>query len=93
MGALGIMVTTPGAASTGYSWTYTPSTKGFPAYTATPVNSAYLGGLLDLLQAARLADLNSVRVALENLRVFTENLAQQHNAVSLDLKAAGLINF
>ena len=92
MGSLGLLAMTPASAPTGYSWTYTASTKGFPAYTPNTQSVAFVGGLLDLLQAARLSDLNALRVAVENLRVFAENLAQQHNAISLDLKAQGLIN-
>jgi hypothetical protein len=92
MGSMGILATTPGAISNGYSWTYTASAKTFPAYTPIPVSTAYAGGLLDLLSAARLADLNALRAAVENLRVFTENLAKQHNQISLDLAAAGLIS-
>lgn len=92
MGALGLLAANPAAVSTGYAWSYSAASKIFPAYTAAPVGTAFTGGLLDLLQAARLADLNTMRIALETLRVFTENLAQQHNAISLDLKAAGIIN-
>ncbi len=92
VGSMGIMATNPGAVNTGYSWTYNTAAKGFPAYTPNVQNTAFLGGLLDLLQAARLADLNTTRVALENLRVFTENLAKQHNQISLSLAEAGLIS-
>ena len=40
---------------------------------------------------AKLSDLNALRVACENLRAFTEDLAQQHNSLIADLKALGLI--
>lgn len=66
-------------------------TRTMGSYTSDPKGSAYTGGLLDLLQAARLSDLNSVRVALENLRVFSENVAQDHNQLIADLKLCGLI--
>lgn len=92
VGTMGIMVQNPAAAVTGYSWTYAANAKAFPAYTSNAQSSAFAGGLLDLLQAARLADLNTMRVALENLRVFTENLAQQHNSISIALRDAGLIS-
>lgn len=91
-GSLGILATTPGAVSTGYSWTYNSTAKGLPAYTPNVQSSAYTGGLLDLTQALRLNDGNTMRVALENLRVFAENLAKQHNQMALDLAAAGLIS-
>jgi hypothetical protein len=92
VGSMGLLATTPGAVSTGYSWTYNTAAKAFPAYTPNVQSSAYVGNLLDLTQALRLTDGNALRVALENLRVFTENLAKQHNQVSLDLAAAGLIS-
>jgi hypothetical protein len=92
IGALGLMATTPASVSTGYSWVYGSAAKSFPAYTPATRSSAYTGGLLDLLQAAKLTDINDLRVAIENLRVFTENLAKQHNQVSLDLAAAGIIS-
>lgn len=92
MGTMGLVATSPGSVPSGYAWGYTASSKVLPPYSALTVPTAFTGGLLDLLQAARLADLNSLRLAVENLRVFTEALAQQHNAISLDLKAMGLIN-
>ena len=92
VGAMGLMVTNPSAVPTGYSWVYNSAGKTLPAYTPNTQASAYTGGLLDLLQAARLSDLNTLRVAVENLRVFTENLAKQHNQISRDLAAAGLIS-
>lgn len=89
---MGILATTPGAVTTGFTWTYNASNKTFPAYTPNVENVAFTGGLLDLLLAAKVTDLNNLRVAVENLRVFAENLAQQHNAVSIDLRNSGLIS-
>jgi len=77
---------------TGYSWTYTGSAKALPAYTPDIENVAYTGSLLDLSQAGRLTDLNALRVAVENLRVFTENVAKQHNQVTQDLISYGIIS-
>jgi hypothetical protein len=91
-GALGLLATNPGAVTSGYAWTYSSKAKTLPAYTSTPLNSAFTGGLLDLLQAARLSDLNTTRAAYENLRVFTESLANQHNQLCADLVAAGIIS-
>lgn len=82
---------TPVPLATGYTQTYATTIKTLSAYTSNSQSVAMTGGLLDLLQAARLTDLNSVRVAYENLRVFAENLAQQHNQLIADLKALGLI--
>lgn len=92
VGTMGLMATTPGAVTSGYTWTYATQGKGLPAYTADVRSSAFTGGLLDLLQAARLSDLNTLRASYENLRVFTESLAQQHNAISIALRDAGLIS-
>ncbi len=91
LGVLGLMATTPTAVPSGYTWTYAAQRKDLPAYTPTVMSTAFGGSLLDLSQAGRLSDLNSLRVAYENLRVFTENLAQQHNAISIALRDAGLI--
>lgn len=92
MGNLGILATTPGNVTTGYSWTYNTQAKPFPAYTPNVQSTAYVGGLLDLTQALRLPDGNALRLAYENLRAFTENLAQQHNSISIALLNAGIIS-
>lgn len=91
MGNLGIVATSPANASASFTWIYGTTNKTLPAYVANSQNSAFTGGLLDLLQAARLSDLNNMRIALENLRVFTESIAQHHNAVSIALRDAGII--
>lgn len=92
VGAMGLLATTPGAVATGYTWTYNTQNKGFPAYTSSPQSSSYPVGILNLLAGANGTDLNALRVAVENLRVMTENLAFQHNAISASLLAAGLIS-
>lgn len=92
VGTMGLLATTPGAVTTGYTWTYNTQAKDFPSYTANVQSSAFTGGLLDLLQAAKLTDLNTLRVAVENLRAFAENNAKQHNAISIALRDAGLIS-
>lgn len=91
-GPLGFFGATPITQPGVYSWGYATSNRALASYTTNSQSGAYLGGLLDLLQAARLSDLNTLRVAVENLRVFTESVAQQHNAMALDMKALGLIN-
>ncbi len=91
-GPISFFAATPQTQPTGYSWTYNTSALTLPAYTPNVQSSAYLGGLLDLLQAARLSDLNTLRVAVENLRVFSENVAKQHNHLCQDLVAYGLIS-
>ena len=92
LGALGLMATNPSAVPSGYTASgYTTANKTMPAYTSTPTNTAYVGGLLDLLQAARLADLNTLRAAHESVRVLAEATAQQVNALKADLKDIGII--
>ncbi len=88
LGFFGASPTTrPGSYTSGYtSWNRTEA-----SYTPNSQSSACTGGLLDLLQAARLSDLNALRVAVENLRVFSESAVQQHNALVNDLKTLGLI--
>ena len=92
IGSMGILATTPGNVDTGYTWTYATQAKVFPAYTPNPQGTAYVVGVLNLLAAAQGTDVNALRIAVENLRVFTENLAQQHNAISIALRSAGLIS-
>ncbi len=76
---------------TGYGMAWTPEQRTTPAYTATPVPGPFTGGLLDLLQAARLTDLNSLRVAVENNRAFAEDTRKQLNALIADMTARGLL--
>lgn len=90
-GPIGFYGVAPVARSTGYTAGYSTSAKALGTYTSGPVASPFTGGLLDLLQAARLADLNTTRVAVENLRVFAESMAHQHNQLVADLKLTGLI--
>jgi hypothetical protein len=93
IGALGLMAHTPSAVPSGYANSgYASSNRTMPSYTPQVLSTAFAGGLLDLLQAARLADLNTVRLAVENQRVFTEGLAQQINALKSDLKDVGIIS-
>lgn len=91
IGNMGILATTPANVSSSFSWVYNTNDKALGAYTPNAQNTAFVGGLLDLLQAARLTDLNATRVALENLRLFVEDIAQHHNAVSIALRDAGII--
>lgn len=65
--------------------------RAMGSYTANAQSSAYTGGLLDLLQAARLSDLNALRVSSENDRALSEGIASTLNALLTDLKVLGLI--
>jgi hypothetical protein len=93
LGLLGLMATTPQATPSGYATTgYAETSKTMPAYTPNVQSSSFVGGLLDLLSAARLADLNALRVAVENQRALAEGTAKNVNALREDLKALGLIS-
>lgn len=76
----------------GYTQTYSTADKTLGAYTADAESAAYtgdgggVGTVSNAANLAKLADLNALRVAVENLRVFTEDLAQFVNAVVNDIK-------
>lgn len=70
---------------------YTAQDWTLPAYTPAVRSTAYPSGVLNLLAAATASDLNNLRVAYENLRVFTEALAKHHNALLADMKQLGLV--
>lgn len=91
-GPLGFFGATPTTQRGPFVAGYAVTNWTMPSYTANTQTSAYTGGLLDLTQALRLTDGNLMRVAVENLRVFTEGLAQNHNALVADLKALGLVS-
>ncbi len=76
---------------TGYGMVWTPEQRTTPSYTATPVPGPFSGGLLDLLQAAKLTDLNTLRTAVENNRVFGEDTRKQLNALIADLMSRGML--
>jgi hypothetical protein len=79
---------TPVARPSAYTQTYSTADKTLGAYTSDPESSAYTGAADG---EAKLADLNSLRVAYENLRAFTEDLAAFTNAVVDDLQTVGLV--
>lgn len=82
---------TPIVRPSAYTQTYATTDKTLAAYTANAQSSAYTGSPADAASTAKLADLNALRVAYENLRAFTEDLAQQHNSMLDDLQALGLL--
>lgn len=75
-----------------YTNTYGTSTRSLGSYTSNAQSTPYTAGVLNLLAAATAVDVNTLRVAYENLRVFAENAVQQHNALVADLKTLGLLN-
>jgi hypothetical protein len=72
--------------------TYATADRTLSAYAANAQNVAYTGQ--DNAQAgtvyAKVADLNTLRTAYENLRAFAEDVAQLLNALVDDLQAYGL---
>lgn len=80
-------VTQPGP----YTTVFAASDRAMGGYTAMARPTTYPVGVLNLLAAAQGADLNDLRAAVENLRVFTESVAKQHVALITDLKSLGLI--
>lgn len=79
---------TPVVRPTAYTQTYATADKTLGAYTPNSQSVAFTGAADS---EAKLVDLNALRTAYENLRVFTEDLAQQHNSMLNDLRALGLI--
>ncbi len=78
-------VTKPSA----YTQTFSTAAKTVSAYTTDPESSAYTGSSVD--SEAKLVDLNSLRVAYENLRASHDNLLQVVTAIIDDLQALGLV--
>jgi hypothetical protein len=76
-----------------YVQSYSTADRAISAYSPSVQSSAFAG--LDNSQAgtiyAKLADLNTLRTAYENLRAFTEDVAQALNALIDDLQAMGLV--
>lgn len=90
-GPLGFFGATPTNQPGSYSAGWSSASRSAAAYTPQTLGTPFVGGLLDLLSAARLADLNTVRNAVENNRVFAEETRKQLNALIDDLKTLGLV--
>lgn len=73
-----------------FTQTYSAASSTLPAYTAPNTSAAYVGGLLDLLQAARLSDLNDLRTKLAAVQAHAEATAKVLNAVVDLLQARGI---
>lgn len=84
---------TPIVRPSAFTQTYSTSDKTLSAYVADGEGSSYSG--IDNTQVgsvyATVADLNQLRVAYENLRVFTEDIAALLNSVVDDLQSLGLV--
>ncbi len=88
---LGFFTTTPVAKVTGFVNTYATADKTLGAYTANDQSAPFTGVPALLVNAAAVADLLTLQVAYENLRIFVEDLAQQYNSLIVALKAYGEI--
>ncbi|MDR3621602.1 MAG: hypothetical protein P4L85_19785 [Paludisphaera borealis] len=91
---LGFWNATPIVRPGTYVQSYATNTRTLGAYTSTPASTAYTGVASGQTGTpyAQAADLNSLRAAYENLRVFSENTTQLLNALVNDLRAMGLLS-
>lgn len=74
-----------------YTQTYATANKTHAAYTPNDKSAAFTAVPAALTDAATLADLNALRIAVENLRLHHQSTAQVVNAVIDDLQAEGLV--
>ena len=79
---------TPQARPSAYTQTYSTASRTMAAYTADAESVAYTGAADG---EAKLADLNALRVAYENVRALAERTAQVLNQVIDDLQGYGLL--
>lgn len=89
---VGLFGAAPTTQPTAITQTYSTADKTLGAYTPDDESGAYTG--IDNLQAgtvyAQVSDLNALRIAYENLRVFAADGIQLLNAVIDDLQLLGL---
>jgi hypothetical protein len=71
-----------------YTQTYSTATRTLGAYSPNAQSAAYTGAADG---EAKLADLNALRAAYENLRTFVENLAGVLNSHTNDLRSLGFV--
>ena len=74
-----------------FTQTYSTSDHTVNAYTPDDESAAYVSTPATLADAATLADLNTLRVAYENLRAMNENLLKVINGLLDDLQTAGVV--
>jgi hypothetical protein len=90
---IGFWSATPIARPSPYTQVYTTNTKTLAAYSPIVESTVFTG--INNTQSgspyAQVSDLNNLRGAYENLRLFSENLGQVLNALINDLRAEGLI--
>lgn len=80
-----------------YTQAYASADRTLGAYTPDAESGAYtgdgggIGGVSAAANLAKLADLNALRAAVENLRSFTEDLAAVVNSHTDDLQSLGIV--
>jgi len=91
-GAIGFFGATPVGRAAALTQTHSTADRTLSAYTADDESAAYTG--IDNLQSGtiygQVADVNALRVAYENLRALTEDLAAFVNALVDDMQGYGL---
>jgi hypothetical protein len=89
---IGFFNVTPQARPAAYTQTFSTASRTMNAYTSDPESGAYTG--IDNAQVgtvyATVADLNTLRVAYENLRAMSENVQQVVNSIIDDHQGYGL---
>ncbi len=90
---LGFWGATPVIQPSAYTQVYTTSTKTLAAYAPIIESTAFTGIATGQSGSvyAQVSDLNNLRAAYENLRSFSENVAQVLNALINDLRSTGLV--
>lgn len=90
---LGFWGATPVIQPSAYTQVYTTSTKTLAAYAPIVESTAFTGIASGQSGSvyAQVSDLNNLRAAYENLRSFSENVAQVLNALINDLRSTGLV--
>lgn len=84
---LGLWNATPVVRPAAYTQTYSTADRTISAYTPDVESVAYTGATDG---EAQLVDLNALRVAVENLRAFCEDVAQAVNSLIDDHQSIGL---
>lgn len=90
---LGFWGASPVARPGSYTTAYATSTRNLEAYAPAAASTTYtgIGGGAGGAPYAKVADLDALRAAYENLRKLSENTTQLLNAIVADLKSMGLL--
>jgi hypothetical protein len=90
---IGFLGAAAAARAAAYTQTYSTAARTMPAYTTDAESGAYTGIATGVggTPYAQLTDLNSLRVAYENLRANHDAIIQVINSLIDDLQANGLV--